>query len=99
MITIHTHDLDILEGTVDELIRYLQQYPGSAQISLQTDTRRAGYIDGGEEEYQFLTVTYNEKETTLRDKEIEHSWRENPDRMGGQFTEEEINRGWGSDGW
>ena len=28
-------------------------------------------------------------------EEIEASWRENPDRMGGQFTEEEINRsGW-----
>ena len=66
MATVHTHDLDILEGTVDELIRYLQQYPGSARISLQTDTRRAGYIDGGEEEYQFLTVTYDEKETTLQ---------------------------------
>ena len=27
--------------------------------------------------------------------EIEASWRENPDRMGGQFTEEELNRsGW-----
>ena len=27
MITIHTHNLDMIEGTVDELIRYLQQYP------------------------------------------------------------------------
>ena len=28
-------------------------------------------------------------------EEIEASWRENPDRMGGQFTEEELNRsGW-----
>ena len=23
---------------------------------------------------------------------IEHSWRENPDRSGGQFTDDEINR-------
>lgn len=44
MAAVHTHDLDILEGTVDELIHYLQQYPGSARISLQTDTRRAQVI-------------------------------------------------------
>lgn len=27
------------------------------------------------------------------------SWAANPDRMGGQFTQEELNRGWGSNGW
>jgi hypothetical protein len=77
MITIHTHNLDMIEGTVDELIRYLQQYPGTARVSLETDTRRAGHIDGGAEEYQFIKVTYDDKETSLRDKEIERSWRAN----------------------
>ena len=27
-----------------------------------------------------------------REKAIEDSWTQNPDRMGGQFTDEEINR-------
>lgn len=27
------------------------------------------------------------------------SWQQNPDRMGGQFTEEEMRRSWGSEGW
>ena len=94
MIKIHTHDLDMIEGTVDELIRYLQQYPGTARVSLETDTRRAGHIDGGAEEFQFIKVTYDDKETSLRDKEIERSWRENPDRMDGQFSDGEQRR-WG----
>ena len=28
----------------------------------------------------------------LKEKAIEDSWARNPDRMGGQFTDEEINR-------
>lgn len=28
----------------------------------------------------------------LRDKSVEDSWKLNPDRMGGQFTQEEIDR-------
>lgn len=31
----------------------------------------------------------------LRKRNIELSWHDNPDRMGGQFTQEELNR----DGW
>lgn len=32
---------------------------------------------------------------TIRNKQISDSWKDNPDRMGGQFTDEEINRnGW-----
>ena len=33
----------------------------------------------------------------LEKQNIEMSWRNNPDRMGGQFTREEIERNW--DGW
>jgi hypothetical protein len=33
----------------------------------------------------------------LEKQNIEMSWRDNPDRMGGQFTREETERGW--DGW
>jgi hypothetical protein len=30
----------------------------------------------------------------LEKQNIEMSWRDNPDRMGGQFTREEIERNW-----
>lgn len=30
----------------------------------------------------------------LEKQNIEMSWRDNPDRMGGQFTHEEIERNW-----
>lgn len=33
-----------------------------------------------------------------KEQAIEDSWIRNPDRMGGQFTEEEINRGAGQFG-
>ena len=33
----------------------------------------------------------------LEKQNIEMSWRDNPDRMGGQFTREETERNW--DGW
>ena len=46
----------------------------------------------------FLEININELKRILQDvescvaKDVEQSWRENPDRSGGQFTDEEINR-------
>lgn len=46
----------------------------------------------------FLEVNIAELKRILADvekcvaKDVEQSWRDNPDRMGGQFTDEEINR-------
>ncbi len=48
---------------------------------------------------QFLETNIDELKRILQDvescvaKDVEQSWRDNPDRMGGQFTDEEINRG------
>ena len=45
---------------------------------------------------EFLQVNIDELKRTLADvekclaKEVEQSWRDNPDRMGGQFTQDEI---------
>ena len=45
---------------------------------------------------RFLEVNIAELKRILQDvescvaKEVEQSWRDNPDRSGGQFTEEEI---------
>lgn len=36
-----------------------------------------------------LNAAQNERRAQA---DIERSWRENPDRMGGQFTDEELNR-------
>jgi hypothetical protein len=47
----------------------------------------------------FLQINIAELKRILQDvescvaKDVEQSWRDNPDRMGGQFTDEEINRG------
>ena len=47
---------------------------------------------------RFLETNLEELGNILADvekcvaKEIEHSWRDNPDRMGGQYTQEEIDR-------
>lgn len=45
---------------------------------------------------QFLEVNVDELRRILKDveqcvaKDVEQSWRDNPDRSGGQFTQEEI---------
>lgn len=47
---------------------------------------------------QFLEANIDELNRILQDveqcvaKDVEQSWRDNPDRMGGQFTQDEINR-------
>jgi hypothetical protein len=46
---------------------------------------------------KFLVVNIDELNRILEDvescvaKDVEQSWRDNPDRMGGQFTQDEIN--------
>ena len=45
---------------------------------------------------QWLEINIDELKKILADvekcveKDVEQSWRDNPDRMGGQFTQEEI---------
>ena len=45
---------------------------------------------------EFLRINIDELKKILADvekcveKDVEQSWRDNPDRMGGQFTQEEI---------
>ena len=42
---------------------------------------------------QVRAIGILDKIETLIDKSVEQSWRDNPDRMGGQYTADEINRG------
>ena len=45
---------------------------------------------------EFLSINIDELKRILQDvekcvaKDVEQSWRDNPDRMGGQFTQDEI---------
>ena len=45
---------------------------------------------------EFLEINIDELKRILQDveqcvaKDVEQSWRDNPDRMGGQFTQDEI---------
>ena len=45
---------------------------------------------------EFLIINIDELKRILQDveqcvaKDVEQSWRDNPDRMGGQFTQDEI---------
>ena len=47
---------------------------------------------------EFLKINIDELKRILADvescvaKDVEQSWRDNPDRSGGQFTQDEINR-------
>ena len=47
---------------------------------------------------EFLKINIRELKKILADvescvaKDVEQSWRDNPDRSGGQFTQDEINR-------
>lgn len=47
---------------------------------------------------KFLEINLTELKRILADveqcvaKDVEQSWRDNPDRSGGQFTQDEINR-------
>ena len=47
---------------------------------------------------EFLKINIDELKRILQDvekcvaKDVEQSWRDNPDRSGGQFTDDEINR-------
>jgi hypothetical protein len=44
-----------------------------------------------EEVYSLLMRCFVEF-TAIKNQQLVDSWKNNPDRMGGQFTEEEINR-------
>jgi hypothetical protein len=72
-----------------------------AMLASHTKYLQSAGTSGGENmailaTVEFLKVNINELRRILRDvescvaKDVEQSWRENPDRSGGQFTQEEI---------
>jgi cell fate (sporulation/competence/biofilm development) regulator YlbF (YheA/YmcA/DUF963 family) len=83
---------DNLQNTIAGKEKYLEE------------VRKARSLASREEDHalfatqEFLRINIEELKAILADVEqlvaadVERSWRENPDRMGGQFTEEEIRR-------
>jgi hypothetical protein len=66
------------------------------------EVRKARSLASREEDHalfatqEFLKININELNRILSDveqceaRDVEQSWRDNPDRMGGQFTQDEI---------
>jgi hypothetical protein len=87
---------DNLKNTIAGKEQLLEEYKKASLIAVRNDTPdrvTIGAMAG------FLSVNIDELKRILQDVEqcvkqaSDDSWITNPDRMGGQFTEEEINRG------
>ena len=82
---------DNLKRTIANKEEYLQVMSEKADIAVYPQNKAYAAVA------DFLVININELKVILFDveqciaKDIEQSWRENPDRMGGQFTEDEIN--------
>lgn len=86
---------DNLKRTIAGKESLLEEYKKASMIAVRSDTpdrATIGAMAG------FLSVNIDELRKILADveqciqKDVEQSWRDNPDRSGGQFTDEEINR-------
>jgi len=79
--------------TKEQLIEMLN---GNLWVSGQTDKSQT--VMGVERAAEKIAIKFflmEEEIKRLREHNTEMGWRLNPDRMGGQFTEEEKNRtGW-----
>ena len=82
-----------LRNTIAGKEAMLEEYKKASVIAVRNDTpdrATIGAMAG------FLSVNIDELKRILQDvescvaKDVEQSWRDNPDRMGGQFTQEEI---------
>ena len=82
-----------LKNTIAGKEKLLEQYKKASLIAVRDDLPdriTIGAMAG------FLSVNIDELNRILKDvescvaKDVEQSWRENPDRSGGQFTQEEI---------
>ncbi len=82
-----------LRATIAGKEALLEEYKKASLIAVRNDTPdrvTIGAMAG------FLSTNIDELKRILKDvekcvaKDVEQSWRDNPDRMGGQFTQEEI---------
>jgi flagellar biosynthesis chaperone FliJ len=72
-----------------------EKYLDSLRQGLKADLTDGAYM-AVQATAQMLEINIDELKRILKDvesciaKDVEQSWRENPDRSGGQFTQEEI---------
>jgi hypothetical protein len=89
---------DNLQNTIagkEQLLKSLKEV--LSQDSKQMHQVPDGERMAGEASIEYMILNLAELRNILADvekciaKDIERGWRENPDRMGGQFTDDEIN--------
>ncbi len=82
-----------LRNTIAGKEQLLEEYKKASLIAVRNDTPdrvTIGAMAG------FLSTNIDELKRILQDvescvvKDVEQSWRDNPDRSGGQFTQDEI---------
>ncbi len=84
---------DNLKNTIAGKEALLEEYKKASLIAVRNDTPDRVTIAAMA---GFLSTNINELKRILEDvescvaKDVEQSWRDNPDRSGGQFTQEEI---------
>jgi hypothetical protein len=82
-----------LRNTIAGKEKLLEEYKKASLIAVRNDTPDRVTIAAMA---GFLSTNIDELKRILQDvescvaKDVEQSWRENPDRSGGQFTQEEI---------
>jgi hypothetical protein len=90
-----------LRNTIAGKEQMLAQYQSALACSYAGPTPPVGAEMACIATIQFLEINITELKRILQDveqcvaKDVEQSWRDNPDRMGGQFTQDELNEsGW-----
>ena len=84
---------DNLRNTIAGKEKLLEEYKKASLIAVRNDTPDRVTIAAMA---GFLSTNIDELKRILQDvescvaKDVEQSWRDNPDRMGGQFTQDEI---------
>ena len=83
-----------LRNTIKGKEQYLAEC--NKALNVQIDPLDAGERMALTATIEFLEININELNRILADvescvaKDVEQSWRDNPDRSGGQFTQDEI---------
>ena len=82
-----------LRNTIAGKEQLLEQYKQASLIAVRNDTpdrvtiaAMAGFLSTNIDELRRILQDVEQCEA----RDVEQSWRESPDRMGGQFTQDEI---------
>ena len=91
-----------LRNTISRKEKYLAEQEAKVAFSYHPQRLERGEEMAVYATIEFLKININELKVILFDvekcveKDVLQRWKDNPDRMGGQFTQDEIDR---SGGW